>query len=487
MVTIILPIIFLVIMFIFFILFLMLSKRQERDLNTMDKNGKIKQDKKEEKESKSQTDNKNTIKKEDVFKFMEFDKILNNMIVQNNGSRFTMAVKCKGINYDLMSEVEQLAVEEGFITFLNTLKYPIQLYVQAQNIDLKSVIENYKKQTASISQQYDEINREYSKLATNFDVDERKLDNLSKERDSINNVYEYAADMISYVEKMSVNKNLLQRNFYVLISYNTSEIPAVDKFNKDEIIEMCFTELSTRCQAIISALSSCSVTGKILDSNELADLLYSAYNRDDKGLMGVQEALDSGVFRLYSTSEDAIYRKTLALDEYLKNEAKIKALEAMREVILNDSIETPASRIIDEEEEISKRATNMIKSEDYDQDFKNKVNKKILNDFRETKKVLLEEDQKLKKAYKEEAEREIENLETLKNKEKPEGIQLMEKAKQLELQKNNEENNTEIINSEVRVQDNVEKESNFEQENVPINETISNVYSSDSEDDESIV
>lgn len=488
MVTIILPIIFLVIMFIFFILFLMLSKRQERDLNTMDKNGKIKQDKKEEKELNNQTDKKSIIKKEDVFKFMEFDKILNNMIVQNNGSRFTMAVKCKGINYDLMSEVEQLAVEEGFITFLNTLKYPIQLYVQAQNIDLKSVIENYKKQTASLSQQYDEINREYSKLATNFDVDERKLDNLSKERDSINNVYEYAVDMISYVEKMSVNKNLLQRNFYVLISYNTSEIPAVDKFTKEEIVEMCFTELTTRCQAIISALSSCSVTGNILDSNELADLLYSAYNRDDKGLMGVQEALDSGVFRLYSTSEDAIYRKTLALDEYLKNEAKIKALEAMREVILNDSMETPASRIIDEEEEISKRATNMIKSEDYDQDFKNKVNKKILNDFRETKKVLLEEDQKLKKAYKEEAENELNNLDSLKNKEKPEGIQLMEKAQKLEQQKINEDNEAE---NHLDVSDIQEKkdESNINStnENLSDDETISNVYSSDSEDDESIV
>lgn len=497
MVTIVLPIIFLIIMFVFFILFLAITKRQDKDLKTMDNTGKIKEQKKVEDNSKAinNNDKKSAYKKEDVFKFMEFDKILNNMIAQNNGSRFTMAVKCKGINYDLMSEVEQLAVEEGFITFLNTLKYPIQLYVQAQNIDLKSVIERYKDNTASISLKYDEINREYSKLASNFDVDERKLDNLAKERDSISNVYEYAADMISYVEKMSVNKNLLQRNFYVLISYNTSEIPAVDKFNKDEIVEMCYTELTTRCQAILSALSSCSVSGNILNSNDLADLLYSAYNRDDKGLMSVQEALDSGVFRLYSTSEDAIYRKTVALDEYLRNEAKIRALEAMKDVIINDQIETPASRVIDEEEEISKRATNMIKSEDYDQDFKNKVNRKILNDFRETKKTLLEEDKRLKKEYKEDAEKQLENLENLKNQEKPEGIKLMERAKELEKEgkvdkeenNNIEEKNIESGLIEDKIEENnVDKVENTNDDN-NYDDQINSVYSLESEEDDSIV
>ena len=383
---------------------------------------------------------------------MEFDKILNNMIVQDGGSRFTMAIKCKGINYDLMSEVEQLAVEEGFITFLNTLKYPIQLYVQAQNIDLKGVVEKYKSNTAEIYKKYDDINREYSKLASAFDVNEKKLDAISKERDSITNVYEYAQDMINYVEKMSGNKNLLQRNFYVIVSYSTAEIAAVDKFSKDEIIEMCFTELNTRCQAIISALSSCSVSGKILDSNELADLLYSAYNRDDKGLIGIREALDAGIFRLYSTSEDAIYKKTVAIDEYLKNESRIRALEAIKSVIESGNITTPASEMIEEEEEISKRATNMVKAEDYEQDFKNNVNRKILEEFRINKKELLKQDEIQKKEFIEQGKKDIEELDDLKKKEKPEGIQLIEKAK--DLANNVQENLYDNINENNSKKDN---------------------------------
>ena len=193
---------------------------------------------------------------------------------------------------------------------------------------------------------------------------------------------------------------------------------------------MCFTELNTRCNSIISALASCSVSGTTLDSNELADLLYSAFNRDDKGLISVREALDSGIFRLYSTSEDAIYKKTKALDEYLDNEAKIKALESMKYVIENDQIPTTASEVLSEVEEISKRATNIIKHNDeYDVDFKNKVSKKILDDFRNDKKELLDIDRQQKEAYRKEAEKELENLEELKKLEEPEGVKLIKKSK----------------------------------------------------------
>ena len=158
----------------------------------------------------------------------------------------------------------------------------------------------------------------------------------------------------------------------------------------------------------------------------------------------INEALDSGIFRLYSTSEDAIYKKTVALDEYLKNEAKIKALEAIKSVIENNNMSTPASEAIDREEEISKRATNMIKAEDYDQDFKNNVNKKILDDFMNTKKTLLEEDKLQKQNIIEQNKNNIEELEKLKKVEKPDGVKLIEKSKEYEKMNNDNQALTNI-------------------------------------------
>ena len=93
----------------------------------------------------SKTNPKATFNKHDVMKFMEFDKIEDDMIIQENGNKFVMVLRCQGINYDLMSETEMLAVEEGFSNFLNTLKYPIQLYVQARSLNLEESINSYKE------------------------------------------------------------------------------------------------------------------------------------------------------------------------------------------------------------------------------------------------------------------------------------------------------------------------------------------------------
>ena len=74
----------------------------------------------------------NTTNKQSIFNFMEFDTVTDNMIVQKNGSRYLMVVECQGINYDLMSGIEKTSVEEGFVQFLNTLRYPIQIYIQTR-------------------------------------------------------------------------------------------------------------------------------------------------------------------------------------------------------------------------------------------------------------------------------------------------------------------------------------------------------------------
>ncbi len=415
---------------------------------------------------------KEGIKREDIFRFMEFDRILDDMIVQKNGSRFTKAIKCKGINYDLMSEVEQLAVEEGFITFLNTLKYPIQLYVQAQNVDLRQVREKYKDNIKGLEEQYNDINVEYSRLASAFDTDEIELAKVSKERDSITNVYEYARDMLKYVEKMDKNKRMLKRSFYILTSYNTSEVVSAEKFNKDELIEMCSNELTTRCQAIISSLGSCSVTGKMLNSNELAELLYNAYNRDDAGVTNVKENIESGFYRLYSVSEDAFMKKQEALEQYLNDSARVKALESIKYAILNNAYKTPAMEELEQREDISRRATNMINAENYDKDFKDQVNKKILEDYRADKKVLLEMDAEQKEMVKQQSEEDAKELEELKKR-------MAENPVAEKINKNSSESS-----KDEGLDESLDKGSGS---NESLSGDNTNLYSNDDDDDDEII
>lgn len=380
----ILPIVMLVILLLFGLFFLFVIKNQEKKSSVLNNSSN--------KDSKKQNINekKANVQRDDVFNFMEFDKISDNMVIQNKGTKFTMMIQCKGINYDLMSDVEQLSVEEGFITFLNTLRTPIQLYVQAQNLDLKGTIREYKDNISHIRDEFEVANEEYNRVNEAFDSTKEEIKRVEKERNKILNVYEYASDIVNYVERISLNKSLLQRNFYVIVSYHSSEITSLDRFSKDEIMNICYNELVTRAQSIINGLAACSVSGRILNSNEIADVLYTAYNRDDKGLMSVREALDSGFYRLYSTTEDIFSKKQSKLQEEINNEAKIKALEALKESLRDGSYISPRIEQLDIEEQISKKASDIVRREDVPIDIKEKANQKLIEEFRKTKKDLLE-------------------------------------------------------------------------------------------------
>lgn len=386
--SLIVPIILLGIILVFGAVFLIVNKKQSQKGSIEKVSNKS--------SSKSTSSKKETGKAEeevpkvDVFKFMEFDKILNNMIVQNKGTKFTMAIKCKGINYDLMSDVEQIAVEEGFITFLNTLRYPIQLYVQVQNIDLKGAISTYKKNASGIKEEFDEANKEYTTLLEQFDANKEDLDRAEEKRARVLNVYEYASDIINYVERLSLNKNLLERNFYVLVSYHTSEVTSADSFSKEELINICYNELLTRAQGIIGGLAACSVTGQVLTSNEIADLLYTAYNRDDKGLLNVKEAIDSGFYRLYSTSQDVFMKKQEKLQEKIMEEAEYKAIEAIQKAIKDGTYVPPQIQELNILENVSKTAAEFVKLEDIPQDIKDTAKQILVEDYKESKKKILD-------------------------------------------------------------------------------------------------
>lgn len=348
--------------------------------------------------------------KEDVFKFMEFDKILDDMIVQDKENRFTMAIKCKGINYDLMSEVEQLAVEEGFITFLNTIRFPIQLYVQAQNIDLKNSVKIYNDRLTTVREQFDHINTEYNHVLNSLDSTDEEIKNIERERTSIQNVLEYATDIVRYVERLSINKSLLQRNFYILVSYHSSEITSVNNFKKDEIIGICYNELYTRAQAVISGLGACSVTGKVLTSNELAELLYSSYNRDDKNYMSISQALESGFYRLYSTSQDAFEKRNEIIKETIEEEAKLRAIEAIRKAVEEGTYVTPEALEDEFDQEVSKNAIDIVKKQRIDEDLKDTAKKIIIKEYKEEKKQKLEQRKKNKEQLtQEQTEQTVEN------------------------------------------------------------------------------
>jgi len=182
----------------------------------------------------------------------------------NDGS-FRAVLMCQSINFDLMSPNERDAVEFSYQGFLNSLYFPIQVFVRSQKIDMRPYID--------------------------------KLDKIRTEHDNMLLAL-LMEDYINYMEVITQQTNIMDKKFYVIIQFEP-ELDAKKALQsskgfiqtvfgkKDEHVvineadlERAKTELKNRIQAVMNGLQQCQVKSVPLDTQELIELYYDAYNPD---------------------------------------------------------------------------------------------------------------------------------------------------------------------------------------------------------------
>ncbi len=356
LVSILFILIFLIVVCAIILYFLKIKKKQ----SNKEKNN-------EEYSESTSTQSSSGIRTENVKKFLNFDEIKNNMIIRNGRTQYLMVIQCQGVNYDLLSEEEKVAVEEGFVQFLNTLRFPIQLYVQTQSLNLENIVDEYKSKIHVIENDIKILQRKINQAEALRDT--RTIEKLRFELKRKTNVLEYGADITNYVSRLSLNKNVLKQKTYIIVTYYTSEFNGNNKFNKEEADNIFFSELYTRTKMVLRAIGSAGVTGRILDSEELAELLYVAYNRDDANMLPFSKGIQTQYDSLYTTGKDVLKKKAELIDEKIEEEAVN---------LVTESIEKADEQIREEqqkmEEAIIKRAQEL--AEEHKHQMTNQLYKK---------------------------------------------------------------------------------------------------------------
>jgi hypothetical protein len=185
----------------------------------------------------------------------------------NDGS-FRSVVMVKSINFDLMSPQEQEAVEYSYQGFLNSLYFPVQIFIRSRKVDLRPYIE--------------------------------RLDKIRSEHDNMLLAL-LMEDYIDYMNALSQQTNIMDKNFYVVIPFfpvvevqkaltqNKNFLSGVTKlFDRSEQhvvineidLENAKTELRNRVQSVLAGLQQCGIQGLPLDTQELIELYYDSYNPD---------------------------------------------------------------------------------------------------------------------------------------------------------------------------------------------------------------
>jgi hypothetical protein len=198
---------------------------------------------------------------------LQIAEIRDGFAIMNDGS-FRSVVMVNSINFDLMSQAEQEAVEYNYQNFLNSLYFPVQIFLRSQKVDLTPYIE--------------------------------KLDKIRSEHDNMLLAL-LMDDYIGYMEQLAEQTNIMDKRFYIIIPF----FPHVDiqkaftqsknfvtgissLFSKkedhviinEEDLEKAKTELRNRVQTVLDGLLQCNIQALPLDTQELIELYYDTYNPD---------------------------------------------------------------------------------------------------------------------------------------------------------------------------------------------------------------
>ena len=198
---------------------------------------------------------------------LQIAEIRDGIVIMNDGS-FRSVVMVKSINFDLMSPQERDAVEYSYQGFLNSLYFPLQIFIRSQKVDLRPYIE--------------------------------RLDKIRSEQDNMLLAL-LMEDYIDFIGSLSQQTNIMDKRFYLVIPYFAtadvkkaltqsknffSGITAIFNNKEQHVIineielNKAKDELRNRVQSVLAGLQQCGIQGLPLDTQELIELYYDTYNPD---------------------------------------------------------------------------------------------------------------------------------------------------------------------------------------------------------------
>lgn len=187
------------------------------------------------------------------------------MAIMNDGS-FRAVVRCQSINFDLMSAREREGVEYSYQSFLNSLYFPVQIFVRSQKVDIGPYLDRLSK-----------IRRDQDNMLLGVLMD----------------------DYMGFIDAISQETNIMEKDFYVVVPYYpTGDVGSIaqssksiftaflkpDKQQRVVIDQASYTkakeEIGNRVNAVMSGLFQMGIKSSQLGTKQLGELYYNMYNPD---------------------------------------------------------------------------------------------------------------------------------------------------------------------------------------------------------------
>ncbi len=179
--------------------------------------------------------------------FVPVQSIIQNTAILNDGS-VAMVIQTSAVNFDLLSENEQLAIIGSFAAFLNSLSFSIQILIRSKKLDISHYLNSLK----------DAERKQHNPLLQLM-------------------MQHYRA----FVAAIIRDNEVLDKQFFVVLAVSPIELGVV-KSTDEKSLQKALTILNPRRDHILKQLSRIGLKSDQLDNERLIKLYYDIYNDEDK-------------------------------------------------------------------------------------------------------------------------------------------------------------------------------------------------------------
>lgn len=178
---------------------------------------------------------------------LPFEDIRDSMIHLGN-HQYRVVLSCTSVNYGLKTDKEQDIIELAFQRFLNSLTYPISIYVQTRTMDNEKMMESLRKDTLASIEEYP------------------ILENYGEA---------YFEEMSDIYDRIGNNK---EKRKYVIIPFD--EANNLTTSTDEEKYDYVLQEMKNRIIIVKESLDALGISATLLNTPDLIDLLYVSYHKD---------------------------------------------------------------------------------------------------------------------------------------------------------------------------------------------------------------
>lgn len=187
--------------------------------------------------------------------FIEFDQIREGiLILKNKGLRGVLMVS--SLNFALKKEEEKDAIIYIFQDFLNSLDFPLEIYIQSRKLNITGYLDKLRE------------------------LEEKQKNELLQAQTS---------SYRQFIEDMVKEGTIMTKSFYVIVPFSILEIEGPVKEKKfgrkpkipiltEENFQRCKTQLWQRMEFVALGLKRCGLRAFPLTTPELIELFWALHH-----------------------------------------------------------------------------------------------------------------------------------------------------------------------------------------------------------------